>query len=192
MLASIILASFFVGILVSTSIKMFAYNDTNLVPSYFNPDLDFGKSGPCQEITNSIQSNGYCYNGDIDGDTGVVILHPLSVERGRYISKEFVLPDKQNLTLVIKAANVAGKKPWLGSSCPDCDSGVFIDLTDLSDWTEHKIDDFIIKSIDGWVVKEYNITQFAGKPIMLNIYGYAAGNNKWNGEWTAVGYISIQ
>ncbi|MCD6483316.1 MAG: hypothetical protein J7K83_03560 [Candidatus Aenigmarchaeota archaeon] len=193
---ALIIVSFFVGVLVSAFVKTTTQSNTIQIPACINPaefnsDLDFG-NGACQELTDSIQSNGYCYNGTIDGDTGVIIIHPLSVERGRYISKMFMLPDKENLKLVIKVANVVGKRPWLGDHCPNCDSGIFISITDLTDWSEHEIDDFVIKSTDGWIVKEYDITQFKGKPIMLDIYGYAAGNEKWNGEWTAVGYISIQ
>ena len=156
-----------------------------------NPELDFEKSGSCFLVADKWHSNGYCYADEIDGEKGVVVIHPLTRNTGRFLSQVFVVPSNAKI-LKIKVANVAGKTPWDTRPCPDCDSGVRIEITDLTDWSEHLLDDFIIAAKDGWVIKTYDITEFAGKPVILNIYSYAGGTDSWNGEWTAIGSVTIE
>ena len=188
-LMTTIIIAFLIGLVIPSP---FSFQKTTATPTGIaNPDMNFPKNGSCLSVARYWRSNGYCYAGTIDGETGVIVIHPLTRTMGRFISQQFIMPSDARI-LKIKVANVAGKTPWDTKPCPICDSGVRIDLTDLTNWSEHPLDDFIVTAKDGWIVKSYNISQFAGKPVILSIYSYAGGTNLWNGEWTAVSSVTIE
>jgi len=186
--ATAVIVAFLVGFLIPSPLT---FQKTGIPTGIVNPDMNFKEDGECPSVTKDWLSNGYCYAGTIDGETGVIVIHPLTTTMGRFVSQEFTVPSKAKM-LKVKVANVAGKTPWNPKPCSECDSGVRIELTDLTDWSEHPLDDFIVTARDGWIVKSYNISQFAGKPVILNIYNYAGGADPWKGEWTAVGSVTIE
>jgi hypothetical protein len=154
-----------------------------------NPEMEFKKEGACAIVSNDWQSNGYCFSGEIDGEKGAIIIHPISTDTPRVAFQVFRVPETAT-KLTIKVADVAGKVPNI-QPCPECDVGFRIRITDLTNYSSHLLDDFIVAAKDGWITKTYDISQFVGKTVILSIYGYAGGVNPWNGEWAAVGSVTL-
>jgi hypothetical protein len=184
-LVIVVVIAFLVGLLVA-----FIGFQKKVPVGIVNPDMEFKKNGVCPVVTNDWQSNGYCFSGEIDGEKGAIIIHPISTDTPRVAFQVFQVP-KTATKLTIKVADVAGKVPWNQKPCPECDVGFRIRITDLTNYSDHLLDDFIVAAKDGWITKTYDISQFAGKPVILSIYGYAGGANPWNGEWAAIGSVNL-
>jgi len=156
-----------------------------------NPEMMFKSEDACSIVSSEWQSNGYCFPGEIEGEKGAIIIHPISTDTPRVAFQTFQVP-KSARKLTIKVADVAGKIPWNLKPCPECDVGFRIKITDLSNWSEHQLDDFVVVAKDGWITKTYDISNFSGKTVTLSIYAYAGGTDIWKGEWAAIGSVKLE
>lgn len=138
------------------------------------------------------ESDGYYDNRTIDGRSGVIVIHPLSVEEGRYIEQEVYLSSEKEYELDVGLANVAGKIEYAATTGCD-DVGFKIIVTDLSTGTSKIIFDEIVDSGEGW--KDFSIHlgyEYSGKAIGIRIESYGGGPcGEMEEEWAGLDYIDI-
>ncbi|MEM5831007.1 MAG: hypothetical protein QXJ14_03785 [Candidatus Aenigmatarchaeota archaeon] len=167
---------------------------------FVNPHLFFGTVDKAftfvskEENPDFIESDGYYVYGPVDGESGIIILHPISKDLPRHLGTFILLNDtKKNYTLQVKVGNVAGKIDIAQKT--GCDDNVFeIYLSDIfSSGDTYPIDKFIVNSEDGWVYREYNLNEFRGKKLYLEILSKAGGPcGNWKGEWGAISYLNVR
>ena len=200
----IIISIIFLVVIGLFSYLFFYESSTPLTPregeQFINPELNFGMSNKWftylseQENPDFIESNGYYIYGPVDGDYGIIILHPISKNLPRYLGTYINLNNtNKNYTLQIKVANIAGKVSFANSS--NCNDNIFeIYLSDIfSSGDVILIDRITANSKDGWIYKEYNLNGYRGNWYYLEILSTAGGPcGNWNGEWGAIGYLNIK
>jgi hypothetical protein len=124
--------------------------------------------------------------------SGIVILHPLSINEPRYIETPyFVLP--RNGFIVIGFSNLAGKlsyaKPCLQGQA---DNGFLVYI--VKDGEKFLLDEFVLSASEGWKDVAYSIkdlSNFHGSEIKIRIESWAGGDLSWCGEWGAIDYIDV-
>lgn len=144
-------------------------------------------------ISNSLwlpwYSNGLYidYALPIESDNiGVVLLHPIGGETPRYIAQNVTLPNRDNLVLVARIANIAD---YVDSPCANgcSDAIIKIKFIDRETGLSEIIYESVVESRDGWKNVALDISEFAGKDIIFEIGGYAGGPcSEWCAEWAAV------
>jgi len=157
--------------------------------------IEFKQSGSCDEISDFWKGTGYCFAETLDGEKGVIVLHPLSTNSPGFIYTTLKIPTTANY-LLIKLANLAGKFP-LDSfyqhkmKCLNCDSEVRVVVMDLQPFTPTE-GRFIITNAENWVYKNLTISHLKGKEVLLVIYSIAGGKENWNGEWLGIGKVEFK
>lgn len=182
----------------------FFYKPSSQLPKekgYFMvPDLIFGKNDKPfayiseQENPDLLESNGYYVYGPVDNEYGVIVLHPISKDLPRYIGTFILLNDtEKTYILQIKVANIAGKISFAPST--NCNDNIFeVYLSDIfSSGDTYTLDKITVNSEDGWVYKEYNLNDYKGKQLYLQILSKSGGPcGDWKGEWGAIGYLNVK
>jgi|GEM_PF-3830427 len=154
-------------------------------------DLYFPKDGLCDEVSEYWKSNGICSNEEFDGEKGVIILHPLTLKDPGFIFKTFKLPSDAT-TLYVKLANFGAKLERWGMPLVYGDNIFRIILYDMDNFDYCVEDEFVVHAIEGWVEKTYDISDCSGNNVVLYIFNYAGGEEKWSGEWGGIGKIEFK
>lgn len=167
---------------------------------FINPDLIFGnKNKPFiylnyEENPDFIESNGFYVYGPVDEDYGIIVLHPISRDIPRYLGTFLLLNDtNKRYILQIKVGNIAGKISFAEPT--QCNDNIFeILLSDIFESGDtYLLEKIEVNSNDGWVYKEYDLTNLKGKNYYLVILSKAGGKcGNWNGEWGAVSYLNLK
>jgi hypothetical protein len=196
--ALIFLTLFFLYNSFSTKSVKFTKKEGEL---FLMPDLIFGKVDKPftwvlkEENPDLLESNGYYMYGPIDGEYGVILLHPISKDLPRYLGTYIPLNDtKKSYVLQIKVGNIAGKS-YISPPPITCNDNIFeIYLTDIfSSGDTYLIDRITVNTKDGWVYKEYSLDDYKGKKLYLQILSKAGGPcGDWEGEFGAISYLNIQ
>ena len=192
--------AFALGIVVTAiSFRIYMYIEgnplklTKIKGTTFTGTISFDEFGKtfCANVSNGLFfASGTCWDGVIKGEKGLIISHPLTKE----VPSVFVIT-LGNITNDIngfsfKAANIADALKPLGLPVVSGDTRIVVIVDPRGD-PAVLVDDFIISAEEGWVTKEYDLTQFRGKVVDVYIYGFAGGRELWNGEWYGIGDFSL-
>ncbi|MEM5831943.1 MAG: hypothetical protein QXT38_01365 [Candidatus Aenigmatarchaeota archaeon] len=192
LIGTIIILSFFsgyrIGHLTSRSLPFGSFE--KLPHNEAISELFFPNDGICDEVSNYWKSNGICYNGEIDGEKGVIIFHPLTVDDPAFLYKSIELPSNVT-TLYLRVANLANKLENFGIEKGVGDNVFKILIFEPDKKTFCLRDNFIVTSEDGWIEKVYNISN-CDRKIVFYIFNYAGGNLMWSGEWGGIGKIKFE
>lgn len=139
-------------------------------------------------------SNGWYENIIIDGRSDTIVIHPLSVETGRFIERSVSLP-VGSYKLVVGVANIRGKISY--ATTPEIENyGDVLILVKIMDVSKGRwyIDTILVDNTEGWKDIEYDLkNKFSDKDIIIRIESNAGGpHGDWDGEWAAIDYIDIQ
>ena len=137
------------------------------------------------------QSNGY-YHESAGNRNGVMVIHPVSKEKERYVQQTVFLPTGKEYQLVFGIANLEKylDKTYNPELCYD---NVFKILLIDKETGEGKI---IFRerltTNDGWKDFSIDISEFAGKEITIRLEGLAGGPcGDWFGEYGSVDYMDV-
>ena len=183
-LVSIIILAFLIGFLIPN--PFYGFNTSNapktLRYGIGNPEMIFSQDGNCFKVGKYWKGDADCYNGTIDGDIGSIMIIPYPYSGSRFVYQTFIVP-KDVTKLEIKLE---------GTSHSSRVSRVSIEIIDHTSPPRivYPIDSFEVTGNSGWVVKDYNITYFRGKPISLIVYVSKVANQTTS-EKLAIGYIKL-
>jgi|GEM_PF-4257311 len=131
--------------------------------------------------------------GPIWGREGVIWIHPVDVNKPRWIETTAELnTNAKKITLVVGLANINGKVIYAYPPVDCADNGFKIKIFDLNDNTEKVLYDGIVSDKDKWVDLSFDVTEYKNHKIKIRIEGYAGGPcGNWFGEHAAVDYVDI-
>lgn len=179
-----------------------------------NPDLRFNSFGWLKatqynlEVENSILQETTKWNSDgyaahnrspLNERYGVIILHPVNANQGRYLEQEVVLP-KEGKYKVYFGVAIAGAISNISiyEFTGDCvDVGFKFYIKDLETGKEYSIKKILRedRNTGKWHDFEVDLGNlFNSKKIVIGMQSFAAdsGCGFWNGEWLVVDYLSLQ
>jgi hypothetical protein len=199
---------YFISSKVYVSFPVTLLNEKPLLSGQFikNPDMIHSSSGWLSPIPENIilepnvvnnsdwEGTGYAaFNSEpLAGRIGIVVIHPISRDVGRYVEQSVNLPTGEYV-LYVGLADTAGLDGH-GIYKGDCaDVGIKVTINDINTNKSYTVFDKIIRN-GRWY--DYSIdlgSTFGGHNIRIRVESYNAdgGCGSWNGEWATVDYIDI-
>ena len=166
---------------------------TNKTTLNKNPDFIYSESGWLADLLvgDWYAKRAYYHRGVIQGRNGVMVIHPISESENNYIRQDVFLPTGKNYGLILSLNDIAGKVSYAEPT--DCNDVRFIvKIIDKESEKENAISDVIVNSLDGWVDLTFDVSDYAGKFITMQVESHAGGPcGDWKGEWAAVDYFGL-
>lgn len=129
--------------------------------------------------------------GESAAIVGIASLHPISIDKPRFMTQRISLPAGKELLLKVGIANLARYygEPYEPGGCYDNIMVIKISAIRESEIIYNES----INTNEGWKDLEFDISKYAGKNISITVEGHAGGPcGNWNGEFGAVDYLYVK